>query len=452
MPPVPSLMTHWAVNRQRYGGALRQNPCCSRLQSREERPVNDLRRFGLLLSLTLAVLLVPADANTWPCFHGSLRDNKSNETGLLKTWPETGPQLVWQASGLGEGYSSVSVAGGKVFCAGKKDNAGFVVAFDMAGKQLWKADNGAAWETTRSWAKAYSGSRSTPTWDNGVVYHLGETGRLAAFDAATGKERWAVDIRKKYDADIPEYGYAESVLIEGDRLYCTPAGGKAFVICLNKDDGSVIWEASGVPGTAAFNSPVTADFAGYHMLLSMSASHLFALDTKSGKVLWTRPLANKRDNNICDPIFHDGHVFASSGYGRGSILLRLTAGSKAIEVSEAWDVPLMDNHHGGVVLHEGHLYGSGHESKGWFCLDFMTGKQQWNASGKGSLTYADGMLYCLEEKGTMKLVTATPEEYREVGSFDIPRGGKGMYWAHPVVCDGRLYVRHADKLYAYKVK
>jgi outer membrane protein assembly factor BamB len=221
--------------------------------------------------------------------------------------------------------------------------------------------------------------------------------------------------------------------------------------CLEKRNGKLIWANTGVPGSVGFNSPVLAESGGYRQILSMSSSCVYGADMKSGKVLWSVAHENKRSNNITDPIHHDGHVFASSGYGKGSILLKLKGSGKEIVPETVWRSEILDNHHGGVILHDGNLYGAGHESGGWFCLDFLTGKPMWNVRGKGSLVYADGMLYCLEERGTMKLVKAAPKKYELVSSFKVPRGGKGLFWAHPVVCGGRLYVRHADKLFAYDI-
>lgn len=394
----------------------------------------------------------PAHATDWPCFHGPARDNKSPDTGLLKSWPESGPSLVWEASGLGEGYSSVSIADGRVYTAGTQGGVESVLAIDMKGKRLWRVANGGAWTTDKSWAKAYTGARSTPTFDNGRVYHLGATGRLAAFDAASGTEVWAIDLRKKYGAPLPDYGFSESVLIEGDRLYCSPAGTKAFIVCLDKNTGDQIWATTGVGGEAGFNSLVPGTHNGRRVLFSTSSQMLFSVDAESGRIIWSTPFANKRDNNIADPVYHDGYVFATSGYGRGSMLVKLVPNKKATTPQVVWDTTLMDNHHGGVVLHDGHLYGSGHESRGWYCLDFLTGAEKWKSAGKGALTYANGMLFLLEEKGTVKLAAATPESYSQSGAFKVPSGGKGMYWAHPVVCGGRLYVRHADKLFVYAVK
>ncbi len=388
----------------------------------------------------------------WHCFHGLNRNNMSAETGLLKVWPKAGPKVLWTVTGLGEGYSSVSIAKEYLFTAGMINNQSYVFAFDLNGKQIWKKPNGQAWESTMSHARGYTGSRSTPTYDDGVVYHLGETGRLAAFDYRTGKEIWFLNLRENFDAEIPEYGYSESVHIDGDRLYCSPAGEKGFMVCLNKKDGELIWVNEEITGVAGYSSPILAEFGGYLQIINMSSNCVYGVDTKTGKLLWSVEYEGPRSLNNTDPIFHNGYVFASSGYGKGSILIKLNISGKEIIPETVWHTTLMDNHHGGVILLDGYLYGAGDRSRGWFCLDFMTGEQMWKTRGKGSLVYADNMFYFLEETGTMKLVKATSEKYDETGSFEGPDGGKGMHWAHSVVCGGRLYIRHNDKLVAYDIE
>jgi len=416
-----------------------------------------VRRIYAGIVTFLFMLLVSMSARAqvhenWPCFHGPERNNKSGETGFLTAWPESGPSLLWTVSGLGEGYSTVSIADGLVFASGKKDDRTYVFAFDLDGEPVWEMPNGRAWATTMSHARSYTGARSTPTYDSGVVYHLGETGRLAAFDHRTGKELWFVDLRERFDADIPEYGFAESVLIDGDHLYCNPAGKKAFMVCLDKKDGRLIWANTSISGEAGYSSPVLADIGGFHHVINLSSDSVYGVDRLTGKLLWSVPFEGDRSLNNTDVVVHGEYVFASSGYGKGSMLLKLVSSGGRIVPETVWTTDLLDNHHGGVILHDGFLYGAGHNARGWFCLDFKTGKELWMSRGKGSLVYADNMLYLLEEKGDMKLVKATSGSYEELASFTVPSGGKGMYWAHPVVCGGRLYVRHTDNLYAYDIK
>ena len=409
-------------------------------------------------SLTIIICcLVPGSAvgeleQEWPCFHGPKRDNKSTETGLLKKWPDGGPELLWTASGLGKGYSSVTVGGGLIYTAGMISKQTYVFAFDLNGKQKWRKLNGRSWETTMRHAVAYAGSRSTPTYDEGRVYHLGERGRLTAFTAKSGDEIWSLDLRRQFNAEVAEYGLAGSVLIDGDRLICSPGGTKGYMVCLEKKMGKLIWANTEIKDTVGYCSPVLAAFGGFRQVLSMSSKVVFGVAAGTGKLLWSVEHGNRRENSATDPIFHKGQVFASTGYGKGCVVVRLKPVEGGIEAEKVWSSELMDNHHGGVLLVDGFLHGSGHQSNGWFCLDFMTGKRAYNAKGKGSLTYAEGMLYCLEQRGTAALIKATPEDRRVISSFRLPKGGAGLYWAHPVVCGGRLYVRHADKLFAYDIR
>ena len=414
-----------------------------------------MRRFTLtavILSLLISQPGFGESKPDWPCFHGPKRDNKSTEKSLLKKWPDGGPKLLWTVSGLGKGYSSVTIADGLIYTAGMIDKQTHVFAFDLKGKEKWRRLNGRSWKTTRRWAIGYAGSRSTPTYDSGKLYHLSELGRLAALDAKSGKEIWHMDLFEKFDGKPPMYGLAESILIDGNRLICSPGGAKGYIVCLEKKTGKLVWANTKIKGTTGYCSPVIAEFGGLRQILSMSSAVVFAVDAKNGKLLWSVEHGNRRNNNATDPIFHKGHVFASSGYGKGSVLVKLKAVAGGIEAERVWADKIMDNHHGGVVLVDGHVYGSGHQSRGWSCLDLMTGKQVWNARGKGSLTYADGMLYCLDERGTMTLVKATPKGHKLAGSFKVPKGGSGLYWAHPVVSGGRLYLRHADKLSAYDIR
>lgn len=387
----------------------------------------------------------------WPYFHGPDRTNKSPETGLMSEWPDEGPEILWAMDGLGKGYSTVSIADGKLFTAGLKNQQTYVYAYDLDGRLIWEKPNGRSWETEREWARTYNGARCTPGYSQGIVYHLGELGRLSAFDSGTGDVVWSMELREQFEAEIPEYAYAESVFIEGDRLYCCPAGKKAYIICLNKHTGELIWSNSEIPGTVGFSSLIAFDHGGCHQLAGLSSNTIFGVDSENGKLLWQVNYENSRSNNVADPIYHDGYIFASSGYGKGSILIKLKDSGNGITPETIWQTELLDNHHGGVILHDGYLYGAGHNSRGWFCLDFLSGKQEWKTGGKGSLTYADQMLYCLDERGIMNLMKASPDTNEIISTFEVPSGGKSMYWAHPVVCGGRLYIRHEDSLFAYKI-
>lgn len=412
-------------------------------------------RFLLLFVLNLSVAALAGDKITWPCFHGPQRDNLATDTGLMQAWPQDGPELLWTVSGIGHGYSSVAIVGERIFTAGMIDKQTYVTALDSNGKQLWRRLNGKSWEASerQPWAVPYAGSRGTPTVDDDTVYHLSELGRLTAFDIHTGEERWHKELLETFDAERPEYGYSESVLIQGDALFCCPGGGQGYMIALDKGTGRTLWANTEIKDAVGNCSPVFTSIDGVEQIITMSANRVLSFNPKNGHLLWDYAFGNKRENNVTDVIVNNGLVYASSGYGGGSILLRpqRQVNNKFL-VEPVWKSDLLDNHHGGVLLLNGHLYGAGHESRGWFCLDFNTGRKTWQAPGKGSLTYADGRLYCLNERGTMSIVKATPESWEEISSFRLPRGGKGLYWAHPVVCGGRLYVRHSDQLFAYNIR
>jgi outer membrane protein assembly factor BamB len=391
-------------------------------------------------------------SQNWPCFHGADRTNKSSETGLLKEWPSDGPALSLTITGLGDGYSSVAVYDGLIYTQGQSENQSYVLCFDLSGRLIWKKPNGPAWTTSLSWAASYTGSRSTPTCDNGVVYCLSEAGRLASFEAKTGKEKWARELTKDFEAEIPEYGYSESVLVDGNNLCLKPAGKKGYQVCLDKLTGKTLWVNTDIPGTIGYNSAVIHETGGYRQLISASSDYYYGIDLKSGKLLWKYNFVNQRELNLTDAVCYNEYVLLTSGYGKGSELIRLKPNVTGLNAEQVWKSDLMDNHHGGVILHNGFLYGSGSNSKGWFCIDFMTGKQVWKADGKGSLTFADGMLYTLDERsGVVRLVKATPGKFEKTGEFKVPKGGESMYWAHPVVCGGSLYIRHGDKLFVYTI-
>jgi outer membrane protein assembly factor BamB len=246
------------------------------------------------------------------------------------------------------------------------------------------------------------------------------------------------------------YGYAESVLIDGDNLYVRPGGKKGA--CLNKKTGETIWTNSEIPGDYGYNSMVINDFGGFRQIIGASTTCYYSLDARSGRLLWKADFMNRYEVNCTDAITFNEYVFLTSGEGKGCMLIRLKKAGNGIATEKVWETELMDNYHGGVVLHNGYLYGSGNISRGWYCLDFLTGKQMWKSNGGGSLTYADGMVYLYDEKGSLKLVKASPEKFDKTGEFRVPKGGEGPYWAHPVVCRGRLYLRHADKIFVYDIR
>ncbi|HIQ21954.1 MAG TPA: hypothetical protein EYH34_12080 [Planctomycetes bacterium] len=384
----------------------------------------------------------------WPQFHGPDRTNMAPDTGLLKRWPEGGPRLVWRYGDCGRGFSTVTVAEGKVFTTGDFGDREFIIALDIEGRLLWKAQNG------RSWRGPYPGARTIPTYSDGLLYQLNPVGRLAAFRADTGQQVWAVDLVSRYDGRYGTWAMAENVAVDGERVFCVPGGTKAMVAALGKKTGRTVWTNTAIRETAAYCSPVIVTWAGYRQLITLTQKSVISVDLKTGQLLWSYPHVTRHDQNVTMPLFHDGYVLATSGHHGGSTLLKINPDGRG--VSEVWSDRQLDNCHGGLMLLDGYLYGSACRSggKGFFCADFLTGELQWRDKKmrKVSLTWADGMLYALTDRGTVLLMAVSPQGYRVAGQLEVPGGDFGPCLSHPVVCSGRLYVRYDNNLCVYDLR
>ena len=391
----------------------------------------------------------PEVAACWPEFHGPRRDNLSRETGLLKKWPDGGPRLLWQSAVCGTGYSGVAIAEGRIYTAGDFQDKELVLALDLNGKLLWKSPNGS------SWTGPTPGARTTPTYRDGVVYHMNPTGRVAAYDAKTGNEIWAVDLRKRFDARFGIWAMAENLVVDGDRVLCLPGGTKGLAAALDTRTGETIWATPGVADKAAYCSPVVGEYRGVRMMITLSEQGAVCVNVENGELLWSFPFRRPGvSQNATTPVFHDGYVFITCGHFTGGQMLKINDDLRG--VTRVWYKRDFDNCHGGVVLLDGRLYGCGCRlgGRGFFVVDFRTGRTiAANRSvGKVSITYADGMLYALNHKGPMYLMGITPDSVEVVSRFDVPRNGHGLYLCHPVVCGGRLYIRHDTHLYCYDVR
>ena len=392
----------------------------------------------------------PAADGDWPQFDGPQRDNVSRETGLLKTWPEEGPRLLWTAEGLGQGYSSVSVARGKIFSMGNVRDDEAVIAIDLAtGNVLWTTPIARA-----SRLSAGDGPRSTPTVDGDQVYALGGNGDLARLDAATGKIDWQKNILSDFGAQNIEWGICESVLIDGERLICTPGGRQAAMVALNKESGDVIWRCQ-PPGTvkAGYASAVPADVKGVRQYIQFTAAGTMGVRAADGTFLWGDDGAANPTANCSSPLVFEDLVFSASGYGKGGALVRLQSGGNKTQAALVYKTQDMKNHHGGMVLVDGHVYGS-NDPGIMMCLDLKSGNVRWQdrSVGKGAVTCADGHIYLRSENGPVALIEANSSEYREKGRFDQPNRSGANSWPHPVVAQGKLFLRDQDVLLCYDVK
>ena len=411
------------------------------------------RAVILVLALTGMNSRIAGGAD-WPQWRGPTQDGISRETGLLKQWPEEGPTLLWIASGCGDGFSSVVASDGMIYTAGVISGRTDVVAFDLDGKLVWRSPNQGLRTTplkTR-WEEQNGGSRATPTVEGGFVFHLNEVGRLAAYHAKSGKEEWAIDIKEKFDAEWPLWGYSESVLIDGDHVICYRVAERLPWLPWTKKTGRVVWTTRQIDAPA-YCSPLLVVDQGVRQIVTMTATAVVGVNADTGEFLWRYSHINNMNENINTPIYNNGFVYVSSGLKRGSDLLKLKLGGTSIAVERVWTNQTLDSSHGGVILLDGYLYGSGDCNPFWFCLDIKNGREMYRAKGvdRGSITYADGMFYCLGENGVMALVKSNPREYEIVSSFRLPQSGEGPYWAHPIVCGKRLYVRHTDNLYVYNI-
>ncbi len=410
--------------------------------------------FFAVLLLATAPLFAADSAPFWPVFHGPNGDNKSSDTGLLKQWPEGGPKLLWTADFLGLGYSGVSLADGRIYTSGNVEKDGkelaMVFCLDLDGRLLWQNDNGPALSDRRR----YPSTRATPTIDGDRVYDESAVGEVACFDAKTGKKIWHRNIMTDYGSEVPRWALGESVIIDGENLICCPGGPKACALALDKRTGKTVWAAASANEKPGFATPYFFTFDGTRIVAIQTEKTVEGLDPATGKTLFSFPWKNFRVTNVTMPVYRDGHLFMTSGYDEGARLFKLTREANgAITANEVWYEKRFDNHHGGVILLGDYVYGTTHKGA-WGSIRFDTGEIGYmeRAIGSGSVHYADGLIYGLSEADrTVILLKPEPDRYVEISRFRLPNEAEGMSWAHPVVCGGRLYLRHAQYLYCYDV-
>jgi outer membrane protein assembly factor BamB len=407
-------------------------------------------RHTLVPAVLFAFLTTTAGrAADWPQWRGPNRDDVSPEKNLLPSWPEDGPPLAWQVSGLGGGYATVSIAGDKIFTLGNKNGKSYVIALDRAtGKILWTAEVGPA--------GGHLGC--TPTIDGDRVYALGQKGDLVCVSAKDGERVWHRHLVKEFGGQVGDWEYCESPLVDGDRLIVTPGGKQATLAALDKKTGETLWKCPIAiqSTTAGYSSAVIAEVGKVKHYVQLINGGLVGVST-DGRFLWKYEKLGPNTANIPTPIVIGDLVFGSAGYGKGGALLKLTANGKEVKAEEVYFNQRLTNKHGGVVRVGDHVYGDTDDGGRPFCAELKTGKVLWTRGNQGdgrrsaSVTYADGRLYFHYSNGVTALVEASPAGYKEVGSLMVPKTD-GESWAHPVVCDGRLYLREGNFLYCYDVR
>jgi len=386
-----------------------------------------------------------APAQEMAQWRGPNRDGIYNETGLLKSWPENGPALLWHFDGLGEGHASAAVTSDRIYTAGIIDGIGYLFCIDFNGKLLWKVPYGEEW--TESWP----GVRSTPVIYNEKIYQYSGFGKLVCRRADNGAFIWSVDMLKDYNAPNIKWGVTENLLIDDNKVFCTVGGPEANVVALDPNTGKLIWKCPGKGEISAYGSPAMIKLANRHILVTHTASSILGIDAANGKLLWSHDQPNKYSVHANTPLFHDGLLYCVSGYGKGGVMLSVSDDGSAVK--ELWRNVSIDNRMGGFVLFNGKIFGSDDSGKAWYCVDWKTGTPMFSEkiTGRGNIIFADGMLYLYGDNGEVVLAQPLANSFKKVSAFKVPYGAD-QHWSHLVIAHGRLFVRHGGSLMVYNLK
>jgi len=409
-------------------------------------------RSLLVLPLVLTVS-TGLRADDWPQWRGPDRTSISREKGLLKELPKNGPPLLWSTDQLGAGYSGPAVVGDRLFLMGSDENGDLLMALDVkTGKRLWATPIGEPY--SNPWG---GGPRGTPTVVGDLVYAIAAKGNLVCAEVATGKLVWTKSLVSDLGGSVPFWGYSESPLVDGDAVLCTPGGSKGTIASLDRKTGSVNWQSAQYKDAADYSSLVISTAHKSRQVVQMAAKSIGGVDIATGKLLWRFP--REQRITIPTPVVFDNFVYITSGYGVGCNLLELTSPTS---VREVYANKNMVNHHGGVILLDGHIYGYS-DNRGWVCQNVKSGEVVWSFRKfpKGSIVYADGSFYCYAETdGTLAKIEASTSGWKEQGRFTIPQISKiprskfrsqSNFWTHPVIANGRLYLRDQELLFCFDV-
>jgi len=408
-----------------------------------------------LISLMLIGIVTSVQAQGQDAqWRGADRDGKYKDTGLLKQWPEEGPDLLLKKEGLGNGFSTPVVYKDDIYISGRRDSVDVLTRLDINGEIKWETIYGKAWD------KSFPETRSTPTIEDGRAYIMGGLGTIVCMDTGTGEIIWSVNTHEDYKGEFHRWGMAESLLLTEDAVISSPVGEMTAVVALNKEDGSLIWKTKSFGGARSYVSPMLTEHNSTRMILVTTSKDIMAVSPDNGEVFWSFDLVTDysyregRRNNTNTPLFHNGEIFTTSGYDADGVMLKLSENGKSAEVK--WHNGALDVHHGGLVLLDGYMYGANWVNNGagnWVCQDWDTGKVMWEETwyNKGSIIYADGLLYIFEEKqGHVGLVEPSPEGFKLISSF-LPDGGSGPWWAHMSIYDKKLFIRHGTVLFVYDI-
>ena len=378
-------------------------------------------------------------------WRGPERNGIYPATGLLKTWPAEGPKMLWSYEGLGKGFSSVIVVGKKIYTTGQTEGNGSLFAFDLQGKLLWKVDYG------KDWNESFPGTRTTPTYYKGNLYLLTALGDAICFNAETGKKIWNVDIKAKFGPSSPMWGLVESPLVDETKVYFSPGTTTTSMVALNRLTGETVWKSASIGEVPAYNSPTFYTYKNKKYIVGALSKSLYGVDASDGTVLWKIPQVSGNTINPNTPIYKDGQIFSTTGYKGGSLLLKLSDDGKS--VTQVWHNATLDSQTGAAVWVGNYIVGSGQTDKSWQALDPKTGNVLFQTTelGRGVVISADGLLYLYADNGDLGLVELNDKGFTVKSKFKITLG-TDQHWAHPVIDNGVLYVRHGNALMAYSIK
>jgi outer membrane protein assembly factor BamB len=367
------------------------------------------------------------------------------ETGLLESWPANGPEILWYYGSLGQGFSSPVFAAGKIYVSGMEQATGYIYCISNDGKLLWKKPYGP------EWSDSYTGSRSSPTIAGGKLYIMSARGKLVCMDSGDGKILWSKDLLSEFGGRNLTWGMTENLVVCIDKVICTPGGTKNNIIALNRHNGSLIWSSAAKADNSAYCSPIIVKLPARNLFVTITSGNIVGLDADRGTFLWSFPHTNQYAVHANTPIYKDGYIYCFSGYGRGGVKLKLNTDGSS--VTRVWTNGSMDSRIGGAVLANGMIFGSGDQNRAWQCIDWATGKMKYSSVeiGKGSVIFADDKLYCYSEQGELAMMKPLATEFKVLGKAKVSLGS-GTHWAHPVINEGKLYIRHGSALIAYKIK
>jgi len=408
-----------------------------------------MKTNSFILFLALIIFTACSEPVSISQWRGSNRDGIYLETNLLRSWPENGPEMIWSYEGLGAGHGNVGIGENSLFICGMPDTVGILYAFGFDGDLLWKKEYG------EEWHKNYHGSRTTPTVINELVYFESGQGVIFCYDEDTGELVWSLDMLKKFSAENLRWGITESLLVDGDLVFCTPGGVNNNMVALNRFDGTTVWTSKGSGQPAAYCSPILINHNNTKLIVNMMAESIVGIDAVTGDAYWD--IEHQQSNKIHanTPVYYNGKIVCSSSSDKsdldGTVQLLLSEDGKDVEVK--WRNQKATNLMNSFILKDGFIFGSPYNKSTWHCLNWETGETQYISEefDSGPIIYADGLFYCYSHKGEMALVDATHEYFNVISSFKVPLGTK-EHWAHPVIKDGRLYIRHGNALMVYSVK